>query len=580
VGGGSVKTLIEKKPLSEDRAIEITMGVAEALNAAAKLNIIHRDIKPDNIMLTEEGEVKLADLGLAKDIANDASSTLSNTVLGTPAYISPEQADDTRNVDARADLYSLGASFYHMLTGDIPYEGQTALAVLKKLITMPTPDPRAKRKKISEATAAVCRKLMAKDRDLRYQSAEELLEDLRKIKYGGVTTAAPLLASGFENEESPESLNNGPMKSGRIRFQSMMSALARKVGESSARKAGNAQSWYMALTNKGKAAVAACVAAAVIILLFTFAGKNQVESGANDTPKIADISYSSLTPGKSEGEAGPELPSDSSVTAAVNAITATQTEPVASTKVNTDKTPTTETAPAIALPTETSKVSEKSSAPEQTLVAPIATKTVEKPKAVATQAKTEVEKVKPAMVEPQPVITADTTKSEFVKPAPVKPAPVKTAPQPQPVKHTKAVEWRSIAEANQLYEEAETKRKNLNPFKKVDSYKEAMVLYQKVIDNYPESDKVLISHYQLGNIYESIYFGEHEKAIKEYASVLKYDPKTELNVRWRIAVLYENRLLDRKNALKWYEIASKGEASETVRADAAEKAKYLRSLEQ
>ena len=151
VDGGSVGALLRKGAIEERRALAIVAGVAEALAAAAERHIVHRDIKPDNIMLTAKGEVKLADLGLAKDCGEDMGMTLPNTVMGTPAYLSPEQARNARDADARSDIYSLGATLYRMVTGRAPFEGETTFAVLTKIAQDPTPDPREKNPQLSPA---------------------------------------------------------------------------------------------------------------------------------------------------------------------------------------------------------------------------------------------------------------------------------------------------------------------------------------------------------------------------------------------------------------------------------------------
>ena len=139
IDGGTVRDLMRRGALTEGQALDIIAGVAAALAAAADYNIVHRDIKPDNIMLTRKGEVKLADLGIAKECGEDAGLTVSQVMMGTPAYVAPEQARDAKNVDARADIYSLGATLYHMLCGAPPYVGDTTYSVLSKLISEPTP---------------------------------------------------------------------------------------------------------------------------------------------------------------------------------------------------------------------------------------------------------------------------------------------------------------------------------------------------------------------------------------------------------------------------------------------------------
>ena len=183
VDGGSVRDLMRKGALTEAQALDIIAGVAEALAAAADFQIVHRDIKPENIMLTRKGEVKLADLGIAKERSEeDAGLTMSQVMMGTPAYMAPEQAQDAKNVDARADIYSLGATLYHMLCGAPPFSGETAYALLTKLATQPTPDPRVKRPDISEPVAKLVMRMMSKKPEDRPPNAKTLLAELKACR--------------------------------------------------------------------------------------------------------------------------------------------------------------------------------------------------------------------------------------------------------------------------------------------------------------------------------------------------------------------------------------------------------------
>jgi len=181
VDGGSLRnSLTASVRLSEEQAVVIVEAIASALQAAEEHNIVHRDIKPDNIMFTRRGEVKLADLGIAKVDGKDADLTKTNMMIGTPAYLPPEQAQNAKGVDARADIYSLGATFYEMLTGQQPYPGENSIEVLHKLFLTPVPDPRKINPAVSAASAAIVMKMMAKDPKNRFQNATELLAMLEK----------------------------------------------------------------------------------------------------------------------------------------------------------------------------------------------------------------------------------------------------------------------------------------------------------------------------------------------------------------------------------------------------------------
>ena len=170
VDGGTVRNLIRRNgAFSEAAALEIILCVARALEAAEKRKIVHRDIKPDNIMLTKDNVVKLADLGIAKSIGdhNDVGSALPETLIGTPAYVAPEQARNAQDVDSRADIYSLGVTLYEMLAAEKPYKGKTSCEILKQIFESPVPDIRKKNPLVSDAVAELIFESMAKDRNDR-----------------------------------------------------------------------------------------------------------------------------------------------------------------------------------------------------------------------------------------------------------------------------------------------------------------------------------------------------------------------------------------------------------------------------
>jgi hypothetical protein len=179
MGGGTVGEMLRKEGhFSQGDALNIVVAVAEALAAGQKLNIVHRDIKPDNIMLTSDGEIKLSDLGLAKiiDPQNVESPAPSNMIMGSAPYISPEQARDFSGVDFRSDVYSLGATFFHLLTGEFPFKAKNPLEAIMKNMHDPVPDPRVLLKDIDGEIADICMKMMAKKPENRYQTPSELLE--------------------------------------------------------------------------------------------------------------------------------------------------------------------------------------------------------------------------------------------------------------------------------------------------------------------------------------------------------------------------------------------------------------------
>ena len=160
--------------------VSFAVQLAAALCHTSASGVVHRDIKPSNIIVTPQGKAKLVDLGLARkeSLGESAQLTVAGTTLGTFDYISPEQAKDPRGVDVRSDIYSLGCTLYHALTGEPPYPEGTVLQRLLDHQDKPPPDPAVKNRRVMPALSAVVRKMMAGEPRRRYASAEELLHDL------------------------------------------------------------------------------------------------------------------------------------------------------------------------------------------------------------------------------------------------------------------------------------------------------------------------------------------------------------------------------------------------------------------
>ncbi|MCI0339606.1 MAG: protein kinase [Planctomycetales bacterium] len=165
-------------PLPADRALEVAITVAEALEAAHREGVIHRDVKPDNILLPETGGAKVTDFGLAKVVNAPAHITDHGEIVGSPFTMSPEQAAGL-DVDARADVYSLGATLFQMLTGTRLYSGPSPVAVIARVLSDPLPDPLERRSDLPAALAPILRRLCAKDREERPRSCAEVAELLR-----------------------------------------------------------------------------------------------------------------------------------------------------------------------------------------------------------------------------------------------------------------------------------------------------------------------------------------------------------------------------------------------------------------
>ena len=170
-------------PLSAERTADIGAHVAAALGYAHKHGVIHRDVKPGNVLITDEGQVKVTDFGIARAINTEESLTQTGAVMGTATYFSPEQAEGI-GVDARSDIYSLGVVLFEMVTGRPPFLGDTPVAVASKHVRDNPPVPREINASIPPTFEAIILKSMAKDPDYRYATAEELRADLLRFNEG------------------------------------------------------------------------------------------------------------------------------------------------------------------------------------------------------------------------------------------------------------------------------------------------------------------------------------------------------------------------------------------------------------
>jgi serine/threonine protein kinase/tetratricopeptide (TPR) repeat protein len=181
VPGENLKSLIKRiGQLSKFKTLSIAKQVCGGLAEAHRLGVVHRDLKPQNIMVDSEGNARIMDFGIARSIRTK-SITETGMIIGTPEYMSPEQVEGV-GVDQRSDLYSLGVILFEMLTGRVPFQGETPLSVILKHKTEPPPDPRKFDEQIPVAISSLILKCLEKDKNKRYESADALLADLVQIE--------------------------------------------------------------------------------------------------------------------------------------------------------------------------------------------------------------------------------------------------------------------------------------------------------------------------------------------------------------------------------------------------------------
>ncbi|MGE0432636.1 MAG: serine/threonine-protein kinase, partial [Planctomycetota bacterium] len=178
------QVLQRQKQLSEKQALLIGRAVADALDHAFKAGLVHRDVKPDNIMISQDGMIRLCDLGLAKSVNHDQSITRPEMTHGTPHFMSPEQARGERDLDIRSDLYSLGCTLYRVVVGRPPFNADSAMEILIKHIEQPPASPKAVRPELSIGFERIVLKLLAKDPANRYQYPAHVASDIGLVMDG------------------------------------------------------------------------------------------------------------------------------------------------------------------------------------------------------------------------------------------------------------------------------------------------------------------------------------------------------------------------------------------------------------
>jgi eukaryotic-like serine/threonine-protein kinase len=206
-GPSLLEVLREKLILPEREALGYALDVARALSCAHKHAIIHRDIKPANVLIDKKGNAKLTDLGLAKQVSGETQLTQTGVTMGSPDYVSPEQAGGEREVDIRGDIYSLGITLFHLVTGQTPFTGPTAISIMTKHLTGRVPWAQDVKPEVSRNTCRVIARMTARSPEDRYQHPAELISDLESLLAGkdpAVALAAARVATAPSMALSPD----------------------------------------------------------------------------------------------------------------------------------------------------------------------------------------------------------------------------------------------------------------------------------------------------------------------------------------------------------------------------------------
>ena len=221
VEGESLRSRLDReRQLPIDQALQIAREAARALDYAHQHGVIHRDIKPENILLTEDGSTLVADFGIARALVGEEGLTQTGLAIGTPAYMSPEQASADRSTDARTDIYALGAVLYEMLAGEQPYTGATAQAVILKRFTEPVPSVRTSRPNVPESVDIAIQRALAPVPADRFGSAGEFARAIGSAVTSATAPAAapadhiPSAAASSHAAPAPTPPGNGAKRRG------------------------------------------------------------------------------------------------------------------------------------------------------------------------------------------------------------------------------------------------------------------------------------------------------------------------------------------------------------------------------
>ncbi|MCM6761303.1 Stk1 family PASTA domain-containing Ser/Thr kinase [Rathayibacter sp. ZW T2_19] len=280
IEGRLLKDVIAEGPVDVDEAVRITEGILTALEYSHRAGVVHRDIKPGNIMLTPSGQVKVMDFGIARAVSDSAATVAQTTaILGTAAYFSPEQAKGEQ-VDARSDLYSAGIVLFELLTGRAPFRGDTPVAVAYQHVSETPPAPSSINPAVSPALDSIVARALSKDRYERFQGAAEFRDDLRDAAAGRLAEHRPIdeLTTSLFAARSQGGMNDSEL------------ALRQLAEDNSAVRT---QRRPPVLWIWSSIVVLAVIVAALVIWVLTLQPTTTLPSQSREVPTLTGTSYDS-----------------------------------------------------------------------------------------------------------------------------------------------------------------------------------------------------------------------------------------------------------------------------------------------
>ena len=312
IEGEQLRDVMIDAPLDTDRILSYMSGILTALEYSHRAGIVHRDIKPGNIMITPDDTVKVMDFGIARAISDTAGTIAQTTaILGTASYFSPEQAKGEQ-VDGRSDLYSAGIVLYEMLTGRVPFQGDSAVAVAYQHVTERPVPPSALNPDVSPAMDAVVLRALAKQRDDRFQSASEFRRDLE------IAARGEMPAFAIATDETDDTQLFGPAPTGVAKTESAFAALSETDD-----RAPTVQRRPPAMWIWGAAALMVVVLVSVVIFVASLQRDSPIPPSGVQVPVVAGSTWDDANAKLTELQLNPTRTTQQSDTVAAGLVIST-----------------------------------------------------------------------------------------------------------------------------------------------------------------------------------------------------------------------------------------------------------------